>query len=109
MRSINRVFILTQERIPQASTFLCFIESIRGRRYTRRTIAYWFLQLVEKQDYILGDLREIIASLYVLSNSEDRGSKNRIHDCTKVGKNAILRAFWDDVCENGRKKKSRGA
>lgn len=68
MRSIQRRFNKIQQLHPFWSSHTNFAEAIGGNRFTPKSIRYWFNRLIEKDDYDQSSKKEVLASLYTLSN-----------------------------------------
>lgn len=69
MRSIEKRFILEQDKNPMFSTFINFSRAIDGQSFTEVVIKKWFNKLVDKDDYDPRDKKEIIEYLIGFSNS----------------------------------------
>jgi hypothetical protein len=67
MRSLRRVFTKIRSENPYWSDYTCFAESVRGRRFSRKTIVRNFNSLVSKEEYAKGEKKEIIEHLVELS------------------------------------------
>lgn len=63
MKSIERDFKRISEGNPYWSSYVCFVEAIRGRKYNKRIIIRWFNKLVDKDDYDKEEKNDIIADL----------------------------------------------
>jgi hypothetical protein len=63
MRSIKRRFRKISEKYPDQSSLINFVEAIRGQNFKKRTIYFWFNQLVEKDDYDQNEKRAILRQL----------------------------------------------
>lgn len=51
MKSIQRKFNKEVKDNPSLSSLICFVRSIKGKNYTQRSIAEWFTELVDWDDY----------------------------------------------------------
>ena len=69
MRSVRRVFEKIKVENPFWSSYLCFAEAVRGKRFSRRTILKNFNALVDEKDYAKNEKKEIIDFLEELSES----------------------------------------
>lgn len=69
MRSIERRFILEQEKSPLSSDLMCFSRAVHNQRFSRKFILRWFNKLVDKNDYDGKEKREIIEWLEKHSNT----------------------------------------
>jgi hypothetical protein len=67
MRSLRRVFNKIRSENPYWSDYICFAEAVRGRNFSRKTIIRNFNSLVDKEDYIKSEKKEIIDFLVELS------------------------------------------
>jgi predicted RNA-binding protein YlxR (DUF448 family) len=69
MRSLKRIFNKIKERNPLWSDYICFSEAVRGKKFSRKTIARHFNSLVDKGDYAKSEKKEILRFLVELSKS----------------------------------------
>jgi hypothetical protein len=76
MRSLKRVFNRIRQENPFWPDYICFAEAVRGKRFSKRTISYYFNRLVSKDDYSKGEKKEILKHLFRLSNG-----KKSAEDC----------------------------
>jgi hypothetical protein len=67
MRSIKRIFSKIRSENPYWSDYICFAETVRGRKFSRKTIIRNFNSLVDKEDYARSEKKEIIDFLAELS------------------------------------------
>ena len=63
MRSIERRYKRFSEKYPEWSSYCHFAEAIRGQKFAKRTIHFWFNKLVEKDDYLKNEKRKILGEL----------------------------------------------
>ncbi len=63
MKSLERVFRQIEKENPYWSSYVCFVETIRGKKYNRQIIIRWFNKLVDKNDYDKSEKKEIIEDL----------------------------------------------
>lgn len=75
MKSIERRFKNIQEANPLWPSLICFNEAVSYQNFTRRTVAFWFLKLVDKDDYLPSYTNTLIEQAVALSES--------VQDCTK--------------------------
>lgn len=75
MKSIERKFKKIQERNPYWSSYVCFFFTVKGRNFSRQTIARWFNKLVEKDDYSSSDKKSILADLYIHTKPPEDNQK----------------------------------
>lgn len=73
MRSLTRVFNKIKKENPYWSDYLCFAETVKGRKFSRQTIIRYFNRLVDKDEYARGDKKSLLKELLKLSQ-EDRKS-----------------------------------
>lgn len=71
MRSIESRFIQIQEKQPGLSSFIAFMEAIRGQKFSTETIHRWFKKLVEKDDYASCQKKDIFKHMLSLNMLED--------------------------------------
>lgn len=69
MRSIERRYNEIKKKNPYWSSYICFCETIRNKRYGEQTVAQWFNKLVDIDDYDKKEKREIIHFLKNLSRN----------------------------------------
>lgn len=67
MRSIERRFVIEQEKNPLASTFICFTNAVKNQNFTPAILRKWFNKLVDKEDYDKKDKRQILTWLLDLT------------------------------------------
>ena len=77
MKSIRRRFIRISNTNHYWSTYICLTEAIRGQKFSKKTIHYWFYKLVDKNDYQRSDKKHILSHLRMLSNRVDEGKNLR--------------------------------
>lgn len=68
MRSIEARYKKIQEKKQGWSSYLCYASAITGRKFSRETLQRWFNKLVEKDDYVASEKKDILAHLYNLTN-----------------------------------------
>lgn len=71
MKSLERRFKNISEKKPLWSSYICFAEAVRGRRFNKQTIHRWFNKLVEKDDYARNEKKGILKHLCNLSNAPE--------------------------------------
>lgn len=69
MRSLKRRAINIAKRNPYWTSFICFAEAVKKQKFSRRTIYYWFSELVNEDDYSKEDRMTIIQQLVTLSKN----------------------------------------
>lgn len=67
MKSLERRFKNIVDKNPFWSSLVCFTEAVKGQGFGRQTIHRWFQKLVEKEDYCLGDKKDVLAHAEELS------------------------------------------
>ena len=68
MKSLKRRFNNITEKNQNRSSYICFVEAIKGQGFSKQTIHRWFQKLVDKNDYARSEKKAILAHLEVLSN-----------------------------------------
>jgi len=62
------IFYDTKRLNPYWSDWVCFCETIKGKKYLKRpTIRKWFNNLIDKNDYSEEDKVELLGYLYSLA------------------------------------------
>ena len=78
MRSIKRRFEIFKEKNVSVGDFICFRKAVGGQGFTGDIINYWFLKLVNIDDYDEDDRKELIDQLTEASNiREDRQNEDK--------------------------------
>lgn len=75
MKSLERRFNNISKKNPNLSSYLCFVEAVRGQGFSKQTIHNWFSQLVDKEDYNKTEKRALLEHLTNLSNVIEEGIK----------------------------------
>ncbi|MFA6532993.1 MAG: hypothetical protein WCT22_03275 [Patescibacteria group bacterium] len=75
MKSLARRFKNITEKNPFWSSLACFAEAVKRQGFRRDTIHRWFLKLVEKDDYEMGDKKDILAHAEELSKAVEDNKK----------------------------------
>ncbi len=75
MRSIENNFRSIQKKNPYWSSYICFVGTIKGRGYTRRSVREAFNKLVDKGDYDEAEKMNIIAELQEFANRPEDNQK----------------------------------
>jgi len=70
MRSLKKVFNKIRGENPFWSDYICFAEAVRGRRFSRKTVIRNFNSLVDKEEYMRSEKKEIIEHLAEFSKSD---------------------------------------
>jgi hypothetical protein len=73
MRSLERVFNKIKQENPLWSDYICFAETVKARKFSRETIAWYFNRLVDKDEYIKKDKKTLLKQLSELAQG-DRNS-----------------------------------
>lgn len=63
MKSIQSNFKTVQKKNPLWSSYICFIETIKGRGYEMRSMREAFNKLVDKNDYVECEKKGILLGL----------------------------------------------
>jgi len=69
MRSIQKRFNNITNKNPNWSSYICFAEAIKEQRFSKQTIHRWFQKLVDKDDYVNNEKKEILTHLENLTNT----------------------------------------
>ncbi len=75
MKSLKRRFNNVAQRNPYWSSYICFAEAVKGQRFNKRTVHYWFNKLVSKSDYFKSEKRAILSHLDNLSSAVEDSKK----------------------------------
>jgi len=75
MKSIERKYNKIAEKNPCWSSYVCFAEAIKNRKFGKQTINRWFNKLVEKDDYEKEEKKEILSHLHELSKGSEDNQK----------------------------------
>ena len=67
MKTLKARFKNFEENNPNASSYICFANAIRGQKFSNEIITHQFSRLVEKDDYEIDDKREILTYLRELN------------------------------------------
>lgn len=74
MKSIQRVFNKIRKENPHWSDYICFTETIMGRKFSRQIITRHFNKLVDKDDYDKKDKKSLLEQLFKLSQGKKKSS-----------------------------------
>lgn len=69
MRSLKRRFQTIEEKNSQWSSYICFVEAVRGQQFSASTIRRWFYVLVEKDDYRRKEKGQLLAHMEDLTKA----------------------------------------
>ena len=69
MRSIEKRFLLEEDKAPLSSTYINFVRAIKGQNFSEAIIKKWFSKLVDKNDYDKAEKKEVVDYLVANSNS----------------------------------------
>jgi hypothetical protein len=67
MRSLERVFNKIKQDNPLWSDYICFAETVNGKKFSRQTIRQYFNRLVDKHEYVEKDKKTLLKQLSELS------------------------------------------
>lgn len=67
MKSIRARFYVVNNKNQSSSSFLSFVEAIRGKNFTREAIAINFAKYIDRDDYCLEDKKLLIDHCVVLT------------------------------------------
>jgi hypothetical protein len=73
MRSIERRFNAIQVKHPEWSSFICFVEAVRGQGFKRESIRHWFCKSVDPDDFSKSDKRDLLDFLERLNTPPGEG------------------------------------
>jgi hypothetical protein len=71
MKSINANFNRVQLLSPNYSSYLCFANAVKDKRFSLASLQKNFNNLVDKNDYEKQDKSKLISNLYKLSNTPE--------------------------------------
>lgn len=77
MKSIQSNFWKLQKKNSGWGSYICFVEAVRGKKYTMRSIREAFNKLVDKGDYADKEKKDILAGLLNITNG--------VEDCQSRG------------------------
>lgn len=72
MKSVKINFNKMVAKNPGWSTYTCFASAIKGKNFSKETLRKWFNKLVNKEDYLSGDKKAILSSLYDMSHDSPK-------------------------------------
>lgn len=72
MKSIQRVFNKTKKENPLLSDYICFTETIMGKKFSKQIITRHFNKLVDKDDYDKKDKKSLLEQLFKLSQGDEK-------------------------------------
>lgn len=75
MRSIERRFNNTIKTNPLLSSYICFLRTIWGQKFTKSIIRKWFNKLVDEDDYSKADKKDLFKHLEYLANMPEETQK----------------------------------
>ncbi len=73
MRSIRRRFERIKEENPYWSSLICFTGAVWNQNFSRQAIHRWFNKLVDKDDYVPSDKKQVLSYI-------EQGSKRAEDD-----------------------------
>ena len=76
MRSLERVFNKIKQENPLWSDYLCFAETVKGKKFSRQTIGQYFNRLVDKDDYDKRYKKTLLKQLSELSQGDKKVSED---------------------------------
>jgi hypothetical protein len=74
MRSLERVFNKIKQENPLWSDYLCFAETVKGKKFSRQTIGQYFNRLVDKDDYDKRYKKTLLKQLSELSQGDRKSA-----------------------------------
>ena len=66
MRSIERRYKRIVNKNPDLSSFICFVETVKGQGFYKSSVRSWFDKLVDKQDYRRAEKEDILEWMFKL-------------------------------------------
>ena len=78
MKSLKYSFDQTRKWNPYYSDYVCFAETVRYRKFNKRTIRYWFDKLVDPWEYDAKEKEGLVNHMVFLTNKPriTRGEQN---------------------------------
>jgi len=74
MRSLERVFNKIKQENPLWSDYICFAETVKARKFSRQTIAWYFNRLVDKHEYVKKDKKTLLKQLSELAQGAKKSA-----------------------------------
>ncbi len=71
MRNIKSRFEEITKKYPDHSTFVCFGRAVKGQKFSQRFISHYFDELVDQEDYIRSEKKELLKHFLLLTNMPD--------------------------------------
>lgn len=68
MKSIERRFKDIREKKQGWSSYIVFAQAVTGQKFSKETIRRWFNKLVDKDDYVASDKKNLLTNLESLTN-----------------------------------------
>ena len=68
MKSVQRRFLNIQEKKQGYSSYSVFAEAVARQKFSKDVLRRWFNKLVDKNDYVASEKKDILAHLYNLTN-----------------------------------------
>ena len=75
MKSLERRFNKISAKNPLWSSYVSFAEAVHYQNFTRQVIHRWFSKLVDKNDYVKCEKKEILSHLENLTNDVRKTKK----------------------------------
>lgn len=72
MRSIHRNFKNIKEKHPEWGSYIVLAETVYGNNFSKDRLARAFNELVDKEEYLREEKRELLAYLYKLNKPLNR-------------------------------------
>ena len=76
MRSFERVFNKIKQENPLWSDYICFVETVKGRKFSRQTISQYFNRLVDKHEYVKKDKKTLLKQLSELAQGDKKAPED---------------------------------
>ena len=76
MRSLERVFNTIKQENPLWSDYICFVKTVKGRKFSRQTISQSFNRLVDKDEYVKKDKKTLLKQLSELAQGNKKAPED---------------------------------
>lgn len=76
MKSINRNFKNIREKHPEWGSYIVLAETVRGSNFSKDRLARAFNVLVDKEEYLKEEKKELLVYLYELNKPLNRTKKD---------------------------------
>ena len=76
MRSLERVFDKIKQENPLRSDYICFAETVKARKFSSQTIAWYFNRLVDKDEHDKRYKKSLLKQLSELSQGDKKAPED---------------------------------